>query len=351
MRRALAANEPVRALQQAHAFNDGTPLTLVLLGHAYLCFGSVLAARTCYAAAGAEEELRKLDELTHQWLDHPGRLSHLFPPPARNHRVAHATGVKRLDGQLKVLNEVGLGYSLYQPDSNSASIIGVAVCFHGNGENADAYQVIASTHFFPHGLALLCVEYRGYGRSTAHPPKLTSLLSDVEPLVENDELLSTVFAQAGLSRSLPMIIFGRSLGAHAAIHLCALSVAVGKAQWAAGLVLDSAVGSVRHWEAEVPDDDGGDADGRPPLPGAPAVHTIGLLENLGKMRALVALPTLLLHGSEDALVPPFQAELLRRCHPAARLVHIAGHGHNDLAHAPEYSVAIANFVYETITSR
>ena len=77
------------------------------------------------------------------------------------------------------------------------------------------------------------------------------------------------------------------------------------------------------------------------------LHTAGLLENREKLRA-TATPLLVLHGDEDAIVPPFQAELLHRASAAPaerkRCVRFPRRGHNDLVHDPSYWPSVASFV-------
>ncbi len=63
------------------------------------------------------------------------------------------------------------------------------------------------------------------------------------------------------------------------------------------------------------------------------------------MRALRT-PLLLLHGERDTVIPASHSEVLARANPAARLLRIAGAGHNDLGAQEEYWRAIGTFLAE-----
>ena len=199
------------------------------------------------------------------------------------------------------------------------------------------------------------VEYRGYGNSSRVSPRLSTLLTDVEPFVTG-EALQTIRELVELPEDLPLFAIGRSLGGHPAIHVCALALAISQPRWAIGLILESATASVRHWERLSEDAQGseaavGEAIGRPPAPCG--VHPVGVLENLGKASGLgrVHLPILLLHGEEDDVVPPFQQQLFEeRIGPTARLVCFAGCGHNNLPSSQKYAAELRRFVDETLAA-
>ena len=79
---------------------------------------------------------------------------------------------------------------------------------------------------------------------------------------------------------------------------------------------------------------------------------VGLMEHCDKLRGCT-LPTLILHGTADTIVPPAQA---RQAHRASAATHktlrlIEGAGHNDISMAEEYFRAIAQFVDEALAAR
>ena len=95
---------------------------------------------------------------------------------------------------------------------------------------------------------------------------------------------------------------------------------------------------------------GTDADGGGGAPTPPGgVTVVGISENLGKMRR-VKLPTLVLHGEADEIVPSSQGEALHEHSAAAhkRLVLLPGRGHNDLSSDEGYFAAIRRFCEEVV---
>lgn len=165
------------------------------------------------------------------------------------------------------------------------------------------------------GLHLVVVDFRGYGWSTDTAARASTLLSDAEPLF-TDGCLEEVLRAARIdSRGLPLILFGRSMGSNVAIHLAAL-----RPQRVAGLVLESGIASMSAFALRGNDDalQGAEQDAavaeaaaydaavaqRPQAGGG--VRHVGLLENCDKLGGCV-MPTLVLHGGRDRIVPPAQA--------------------------------------------
>jgi pimeloyl-ACP methyl ester carboxylesterase len=60
-------------------------------------------------------------------------------------------------------------------------------------------------------------------------------------------------------------------------------------------------------------------------------------EQIGRIRG----PLMLLHGELDTLIPPSHSEALRTRAPQARLVVVAGGGHNDLQLFDSYLQAVS----------
>lgn len=90
-------------------------------------------------------------------------------------------------------------------------------------------------------------------------------------------------------------------------------------------------------------------NGQPPIPGD--LRLVGLLENCDKL-AETPIPTLVLYGDADNVVPPFQAELLHRASAAGankRLVCFPGRGHNDLTHHASYWPSVIDFIDRALT--
>lgn len=97
------------------------------------------------------------------------------------------------------------GISLHARLHSAVGARCAVLLFHGNGEVVSNYDAIAPL-FARVGCALAVVDFRGYGASDG-APTLRALSRDasiVAPVIREH------------FRSLPMIVFGRSLGAHCA---------------------------------------------------------------------------------------------------------------------------------------
>lgn len=176
----------------------------------------------------------------------------------------------------------------------------VVIYFHGNGGalriRAERYRAIIAD-----GTGLLAVSYRGYGGSTGTPTE-AGLLADAEA--------AYIFA---IARYTPerIVLWGESLGSGVAIALA-------EKRKVARLVLESPftsaadIGASVYWF----------------LP----VHLLMKDQfrsdrRIGRLHA----PVLILHGTDDAVVPlAFGERLFALANEPKRLVRIPGGGHVDL---------------------
>jgi len=228
------------------------------------------------------------------------------------------------DGRAQVEPGVSVGYSLHLAEPQSPLIL----YFHGNGEIARDYDSIAS-FYTGLGISLLVADYRGYGWSDGLPTA-SSLVHDA-PLVF--EALGQIMLKEA-AREVPQRVFvmGRSLGSAAAIE-----VARHHQEAIAGLIIESGF-----------------------------AHTLRLLARLGVVLenldeaqdvfanlakiGQISLPTLVIHGQADMLIPASEGVALYEGSAAPedkkRLVVIPGAGHNDLLAlgAATYFEAIRDFV-------
>jgi pimeloyl-ACP methyl ester carboxylesterase len=192
------------------------------------------------------------------------------------------------------------------------------------------------------------------------PTRASCLLSDAEALLTHGRL-EAILEEAGIApHGLPLLLFGRSMGSNVAIHLAALRPAR-----VAGLVIESGVASISMFlnatgadedvrglaSSEQGDKVQQEADAAYaataallPRAGGGVEH-VGLFENGDKLREL-AMPTLVLHGQRDQIVPAAHGLLLHRWSAAVSktLAIIEGAGHNDIAMAEAYFRQIAAFV-------
>jgi alpha-beta hydrolase superfamily lysophospholipase len=216
-----------------------------------------------------------------------------------------------------------VGYSLQLAEPQSPLIL----YFHGNGEIARDYDSIALL-YTNLGISLLVADYRGYGWSEGFPTA-SSLVHDA-PLVF--EALGQMMKEAGSEVPQRVFVMGRSLGSAAAIE-----VACHHQEALAGLIIESGF-----------------------------AHTLQLLARLGVVlenldeaqdvfanltkMGQIRLPTLVIHGQADMLIPVSEGVALYEGSAAPqdekRLVVIPGAGHNDLlaVGAASYFEAICDFV-------
>jgi len=181
---------------------------------------------------------------------------------------------------------------------SSASII---VLFHGNGEtmadNADLAADLAAL-----GFGVLLVEYRGYGLSSVGSPTEQGLYLDAEAALD----LLTI---EGVPRE-RIILFGISLGTGVAAEMA-------RRQRGAALVLMSPYTSIPERAAEM-------------IPGLPMRYLLSdRFDTLSKAREIL-IPTLVIHGDEDGVIPFEMGRRVSSAISGARLVVIAGGHHNDL---------------------
>jgi pimeloyl-ACP methyl ester carboxylesterase len=191
------------------------------------------------------------------------------------------------------------------------------VFFHGNGENLETMRLGGLYDDLDRlGVAWLAVDYPGYGRSGGSPSEAS--------LVEAAE---GGFAE--LSRRFqgrPRVVCGWSLGAAVAVQLAANHAAE-----LDGLMLLSP------WTD---------------LPSLAGEHFPGWLvslllreryDSIGRAAEL-SLPTLVVHGADDSIIPVEHGRRLAAALPAARYLEVADAGHNDLLARPVVWQAMADYL-------
>ncbi|MCU0658067.1 MAG: ADP-ribosylglycohydrolase family protein [Polyangiaceae bacterium] len=197
------------------------------------------------------------------------------------------------------------------------------VHFHGNGEVVESWDPLGLL-LAAQGVALALVEYRGYGMSSDDAPSARACLQDAADSIEP---LRALLRRDGTP--LPIVVMGRSLGGFVVSSLMARLP-----RFACGWILESAAtdldGLVRRRgfdPSAISEDDRALFD--------PARHL-----------PLARAPLLILHGTQDTLVPPSNAELALRMagSTSRRIAWIEGRGHNDLHAAPSVVPTILDFV-------
>ncbi len=194
--------------------------------------------------------------------------------------------------------------------------------FHGNGEVACDHDWIAPL-YQREGIGLFVADYRGYGLSGG-TPSFASMTADAHPIF--NFFLKTV---RSLGHSGPLFLMGRSLGSHSVVEL-----AFHYPEDLSGLIMESGTANL-----------------------ARLVNLFGLSsseEILELQEAITAriksikLPTLIIHGQWDSLIPLSEATTLHEDLGSTEkhLVIIPGADHNDLLllGMEQYFSAIREFV-------
>jgi alpha-beta hydrolase superfamily lysophospholipase len=249
-------------------------------------------------------------------LDRPDVLEVLFHPAAE-----HAWAAGPPDLMVPVDDDVALAVRVFPAEAASPMIL----LFHGNGELASDYRHIAS-RYNKLGITLVVADYRGYGASQGAPTS-SALLRDAKALYHHaPPLLEELGLDCGR-----MFIMGRSLGSAAAIEIA--SNVRHKLQ---GLIVESGFAYTFPLIQRL---------GGPIL--AQADEKRDGFDNTEKMER-VTIPTLVIHGERDHIIPVSEGKALHR-HGKARsksLVLIPHAGHNDLMQRgrDQYFEAIRDFV-------
>ena len=232
-------------------------------------------------------------------LDRPEILAFVFYP--RRDYVRAPSGA--IDHFIAVEQDVSISCRFYIHSHSSPSIL----YFHGNGEVVSDYDHIAP--LYNHlGLNLFVADYRGYGASQGQPT-LSNTVSDASPIFTGfrDILHREHFCKH-------IFVMGRSLGS-----ISAVEIAYRFQNEIEGLIIESGFAAFVELLSHL---------------GFPA-EALGIEDrefpNLGKIRTVVV-PTLIIHGECDRIIPPGEGEALFRGSAAGdkRLVIIPEADHNDI---------------------
>ena len=203
--------------------------------------------------------------------------------------------------EVRVRLEGGEAYALYLPPRdhplrNASGPTPLLMFMHGNGELADHWPE-AFTPPRSWGVGVLLVEYPGYGRAPGSP----SEKSITESMLALHDW-ATHHPRIDAKRIVP---YGRSLGGGAAVRLAANRPV-------AGLILESTFTSVADFAAGYM---------------APAFLVRDRFDSR-KTLASYRGPLLVIHGTQDTLVPVAHGRELASLVPGAQVVEL-NCGHND----------------------
>jgi pimeloyl-ACP methyl ester carboxylesterase len=218
----------------------------------------------------------------------------LYPAPHESDRPVPAGAVLR---ELRAADGVPV-HVLEFPNSSARRTV---VYFHGNGETIDDEAWFAQD-LVRHGFAVTLVEYRGYGRSTRS--------SDAKPTeaglyADADAALADLAARGiGADR---ILLWGISLGTGVATEMA-------RHGRGAALVLVAPYTSIVDMAARL-------------APFLPVRFLItDRFDNLAKAPSL-AVPAVVVHGTDDEVIPHAMGERVAAAIPGARLELVPG-GHH-----------------------
>ncbi len=250
-------------------------------------------------------------------LDQKDILQFIFHP---RQEEQHPKPEESIDFNVNIDKDITLGCRLFIHDIKAPTIL----YFHGNGETVLDYDLIAPL-YNKTGLNFIISSYRGYGWSSGIPT-VTSMINDCEPILQKTQQICQQHNLAG-----PLFVMGRSIGSVAAIDLAYKFDDTFK-----GLIIES-----------------GFAD------------TLPLLSNLGfnldnnslqeqdgfgnrDKIASITIPTLILHGAADTIIPIPQAERLQAFSGARakKFFVVPGADHNSIlmAGGEHYFSTIKSFI-------
>lgn len=189
--------------------------------------------------------------------------------------------------------------ALFQPARAERPTI---VTFHGNGEQLSDFASWVRA-LRDAGLGAMVVEYPGYGLSAAGDPSEQAIYKDADlALYHLREVL-------GVGND-KIILLGESLGTGVAVEMAARG-------YGSGLILVSPYSSIPEM-AEVL------------LPWFPASSLLRDRYDSGSKAPHVRIPALVLHGTDDGLIPAEMAKELSRRFRRSNFVALQGIGHGGI---------------------
>ena len=177
----------------------------------------------------------------------------------------------------------------------------VIVFFHGNGETV-ADGLALGREIARRGLGFVALEYRGYGGARAEDPSEPGLYADAEGVL-------AALGDRGIGAE-RITLWGNSLGTGVAMEMARR----GRGE---RLVLQAPYTSIPDVAARF-------------APFLPLRLLIDDAFDNASKAPTIAVPTLVLHGDRDGVVPYDMGVALAARIPGAELVTVAGGGHNDL---------------------
>jgi hypothetical protein len=204
-----------------------------------------------------------------------------------------------------------INYLIFSPNSSK----GIVLYFHGNAGSLKDWGEVGSLLSSKTGWAVCIMDFPGFGKSSADLPKNEKVLLAMGRSIREE------ITRAKPER--PLVLFGRSIGSGIASILASEKHPV-------GLVLETPYLRFSKLGHEI-------------YPILPEFFSRFDLDNEKSLRSLDLLPTLILHGTADRLIPFEHGKFLATLSPRFSLVSFEGGGHNNLSTFPEYWPRIESF--------
>ncbi len=191
----------------------------------------------------------------------------------------------------------------------------VMLYFHGNGTSLDQWKSVADI-ILPHGVNLMMIDYRGYGKSTGKFSE-DGFYTDAETAYN--------FLTANGYNDSTIYFYGRSLGSGVAVEMTLRHKVC-------GLILEAPYSSVKDVAQQQ----------HPYL--LPKLLLKYDFNNLKKASAIQS-PLLIIHGRLDELIPVKQAEQVFASAKCQKQICMVPDGsHNNLSAFDEYHRALSEFL-------
>ena len=233
---------------------------------------------------------------------------------------------ENLESNIKVFkfdisDNISIGGFLFGTKTENPTIL----LFHGNGEIASDYQYISHL-FLECNVNLAVVDFRGYGFSSGEL-YFTSLISDAMPIYDafRDWLAEMNYLDS-------LFVQGRSLGS-----VCAAEIGAHNPSKLKGVIFESGFASIFNMMTNLF------------RVSSPYLTQDSLKEYSNDIRVQkFQAPTLIIHGTEDWIIPYSESQLLFQNLPKSiekKLVLIKEAGHNNiLSFKQEYFMPLSDFV-------
>jgi len=208
---------------------------------------------------------------------------------------------------------------------------------HGNAGNMN-YHVDFTSHLAAHGFNLVLFDYRGFGESGGSARRRAEMIDDTR------QALRAVAARDDVDAS-RLGVFGQSLGGAIAISALVAELDEPNGVRVRALVLESPFSS---WRGIAANAVGGD----PPFLPARWLAAALVDDSYSPLDAAprLTVPTLIVHGDADRIVPPSHGRRLAEVLPDAQLEILVGGDHNTLMRThSEVGVLVRAFFERALT--